>query len=304
MMLRDPVTREHRRPHQEPRSQECAKAPLRRPAARPRPDYTGLRRRRLLLAIGLSLGVHALGLLWLVGLSPRSSAPLVADRLDIRLVSSTWRHLAPPPAMVVGPAPALVHNRGAAFVRDALIAPEVLPMVAPPEKPAPNGSGAPTRAPAGSAARPSSQQRGLARRARQGASKQPGQAPGKEAEALTATRGAGPSDANETARSSPILPPPAGPLVDAHFDADYLANPPPEYPLSARRLGLEGTVTLRVLVSPEGLPDAIDIRRSSGSSVLDRSALKAVRAWRFAPARRGDTPVASWVEVPVRFRLD
>jgi protein TonB len=63
-------------------------------------------------------------------------------------------------------------------------------------------------------------------------------------------------------------------------------------------------VTLRVLVNPEGLPDEIELRRSSGSSILDQSALKAVQAWRFVPARRSTTAVASWVEVPVHFRLD
>jgi periplasmic protein TonB len=36
---------------------------------------------------------------------------------------------------------------------------------------------------------------------------------------------------------------------------------------------------------------------------LDRSALSAVRRWRFEPARRGAQPIETWVQVPVRFEL-
>lgn len=87
------------------------------------------------------------------------------------------------------------------------------------------------------------------------------------------------------------------------FDAAYLDNPPPDYPLAARRLGLQGAVILRVLVSPAGLPAEIKLAHSSQSPLLDDAALRAVRRWRFVPGRRGDTPVAAWVEVPIRFRL-
>lgn len=88
------------------------------------------------------------------------------------------------------------------------------------------------------------------------------------------------------------------------FDAAYLDNPLPDYPLAARRLGLQGAVILRVLVSPAGLPTEIKLAQSSQSSLLDDAALRAVRRWRFVPGRRGDTPVAAWVEVPIRFRLN
>ena len=39
-------------------------------------------------------------------------------------------------------------------------------------------------------------------------------------------------------------------------------------------------------------------------AVLDDAALQTVRRWRFVPARRGDTPVESWVDVPIIFRLE
>jgi protein TonB len=101
------------------------------------------------------------------------------------------------------------------------------------------------------------------------------------------------------------MTPAAGPSeVKPSYDADYLKNPPPQYPFTARRLGIEGTVVLRVWVSAEGLPDRVSIVKSSGSTLLDRAGLKAVQRWRFVPARRAGAAVADWVEVDVRFDLD
>jgi protein TonB len=37
---------------------------------------------------------------------------------------------------------------------------------------------------------------------------------------------------------------------------------------------------------------------------LDEAAVSAVEGWRFVPAKRGDTPVASTVMVPINFKLD
>jgi protein TonB len=90
----------------------------------------------------------------------------------------------------------------------------------------------------------------------------------------------------------------------ARFDADYLRNPKPPYPLTARRMREEGKVILRVLVTSEGAAGSLEIKTSSGSARLDESALRTVRQWKFIPARRGNTPVQSWVLVPIVFKLE
>ena len=87
------------------------------------------------------------------------------------------------------------------------------------------------------------------------------------------------------------------------FNADYLHNPKPAYPLIARRLRLEGTAIVRALVSPEGKAEIVRLGTSSGSNVLDQAALNAVRTWSFVPARQGNQAVSAWVDVPIRFRL-
>ncbi|MBT9522213.1 MAG: energy transducer TonB [Dechloromonas sp.] len=105
------------------------------------------------------------------------------------------------------------------------------------------------------------------------------------------------------AKPAPVAPP-AEPVSQARFDADYLKNPAPAYPPLSRRMGEEGKVVLRVSVNAQGSADSVEIRTSSGSQRLDESAQKTVRNWKFIPAKRGDSAVQSWVLVPIIFKLE
>ena len=78
----------------------------------------------------------------------------------------------------------------------------------------------------------------------------------------------------------------------------------PTYPEAARRKGLEGTSLLRVHVRDDGSVGEVLIARSAGEASLDEAAVGAVERWRFEPARRGGHPVAVWVTLPIRFRLE
>ena len=89
----------------------------------------------------------------------------------------------------------------------------------------------------------------------------------------------------------------------ARWQAAYLHNPPPDYPWQARQRGQQGVVWLSVEVSAAGECAQASVLRSSGVSALDQAALAAVRRWRFVPARQGQTPVESKVEIPIRFKL-
>lgn len=102
----------------------------------------------------------------------------------------------------------------------------------------------------------------------------------------------------------PAIEAPPAPVTPPRFDADYLNNPPPEYPFLARRNGEQGAVVLRVHVTPAGLPDQVEVHRSSGSVRLDRAAQETVWRWKFIAARQGDQAVAAWVLVPIRFSLE
>lgn len=89
-----------------------------------------------------------------------------------------------------------------------------------------------------------------------------------------------------------------------HIDAKYLHTPKPDYPPAARRRGLEGTVLIRVLISPDGIPGEARLLGPSGTDVLDQAALAAVLRWRFTPAREGNLAIEHWVDIPITFRLD
>lgn len=92
-------------------------------------------------------------------------------------------------------------------------------------------------------------------------------------------------------------------FTEANFKANYAHNPKPQYPAIAKSRGWQGKVLLRVKVSAEGLSESVAIEQSSGHDMLDQSAMEAVKKWRFIPAKRGDTPVASSVIVPIVFTL-
>jgi protein TonB len=91
------------------------------------------------------------------------------------------------------------------------------------------------------------------------------------------------SGASESARRT-------GPRVDA----SWAGNAAPAYPASARRMGEQGRVKLDVHVGVDGAVIDVQLRESSGSAALDRSATEAVRKWRFRPAMVDGQPIAEW----------
>jgi len=83
----------------------------------------------------------------------------------------------------------------------------------------------------------------------------------------------------------------------------YRENVQPNYPEFARSKGYQGLVLLSAEVHADGHVGEVRISKSCGHSLLDRSALDAVRYWKFEPGKRMGVPVNMWVDVPVRFVL-
>jgi TonB family protein len=83
-----------------------------------------------------------------------------------------------------------------------------------------------------------------------------------------------------------------------------LRSPKPSYPELARQRGWEGTTVLLVEVRADGTVGLVEVRQSSGHRLLDDTSIETVRAWKFNPARRDDTAVATWVEIPIRYQLN
>lgn len=109
------------------------------------------------------------------------------------------------------------------------------------------------------------------------------------------------ADPNESDSIAESAPAPALPFVPAAALDDR--NQPPEYPARAIRLRMEGTVLLDVSVGTDGRVAAIAVASSSGHDLLDRAALRAVRAWQFRPAHQGADLRADRLQIPVEFHL-
>jgi protein TonB len=98
-------------------------------------------------------------------------------------------------------------------------------------------------------------------------------------------------------------PQPPGEIPLIHEPRYRVPPTPARYPPRALDLNQQGTVVVRALVSPDGTSDEIVVWRSSGYSLLDAAAVRAVRGWAFEPASIAGRRIASWVEVPVRFAI-
>jgi protein TonB len=84
----------------------------------------------------------------------------------------------------------------------------------------------------------------------------------------------------------------------------YRINPPPSYPIIARKRGYQGNVVLEVLIDKRGKVLDLVIFSSSGHSILDKTAIASVKKWLFEPGMRGSDKIEMWVRVPIRFKLN
>ena len=83
----------------------------------------------------------------------------------------------------------------------------------------------------------------------------------------------------------------------------YKTNPKLVYPRIAKKRGYHGKVLLLVVVSKTGTVEKITINKSSGHSILDKAACKAVQKWFFYPGTRDGKPVEMSVTIPIQFNL-
>lgn len=93
------------------------------------------------------------------------------------------------------------------------------------------------------------------------------------------------------------------PIVPPRQDANPLNNPAPAYPTASRRMREQGIVLLQVLILPDGSVGEVRIKESSGHQRLDDTAIKAVKQWKYIPARQGDKTIAYWYLQPLEFSL-
>lgn len=115
---------------------------------------------------------------------------------------------------------------------------------------------------------------------------------------------------NPSTMGTPTTLEPPGPVVDS---APTETEPTPlgysrrhavAYPRKSVINNEQGTVILRVLIGSDGVPQRIEIEKSSGFLALDRAAREAVMKWRFTAGTKNGVPYTAWGRVPVEFQLE
>jgi periplasmic protein TonB len=97
-----------------------------------------------------------------------------------------------------------------------------------------------------------------------------------------------------------------GPLCECLVQErpELLAGPPPAYPPALREAGVEGDVVIQVVVDTLGRPEPASARIVQHAAPgFETSALRAILAARFRPARVWGRAVRVLVQVPVAFNL-
>jgi periplasmic protein TonB len=77
----------------------------------------------------------------------------------------------------------------------------------------------------------------------------------------------------------------------------------PVYPEIARRAGVEGTVWITMWVTKEGKVKTVGVQKTD-AEILNQAAIDAALQWVFTPAVMNNGPVAVWVSIPFRFKLN
>jgi TonB family protein len=80
-------------------------------------------------------------------------------------------------------------------------------------------------------------------------------------------------------------------------------KPEPGYTPEARRAGIQGKVTLAIVVDTQGeVTDVQEVSEALGGG-LDKIAMDTVKTWKFTPAMRKGVPIPVRVNVEINFRL-
>lgn len=251
------------------------------------------RRRFLIIAASLSIGVHVLAallILFLPRVVPRDVRPREQGTVELLMVEQKGaKPQQPTPPVDNKPAPARPTETATTEPKkDEAAAPPIKESpayaVTDATEPAPPEQAPPEQAstkPAEVAASPAPKQ----------PPRQP--APPRQQEAPVFDLAGTGSESNATVLGDHVLP---------AMPDDRFRNRPPVYPAEAEMLGQHGSVVVVIHVGANGLATGADIVESSGVGILDQAAVIAVRKWHFRPAMKEGRTIP--FDMPFRFIFD
>tara|TARA_R110000868_G_scaffold15535_2_gene70766 strand:+ start:12408 stop:13097 length:690 start_codon:yes stop_codon:yes gene_type:complete len=112
-----------------------------------------------------------------------------------------------------------------------------------------------------------------------------------------------PAPAAPAAAPTPAPAPAAAPPPGTAEEVTPLVDVPPNYPRRALSAGIEGEVTLRFTITPDGKVENLRVTASEPPGVFEREARRAASRWRFAPRRENGNAVAREATKTLYFRL-
>ena len=101
-----------------------------------------------------------------------------------------------------------------------------------------------------------------------------------------------------SAQSAPNV----GPLTKDMTEPVPIYKPEPPYVEGARAQGVEGTITMMIVIGKDGSVHDVQLKKGI-DSWLDESAVQTVRTWKFKPATLDGRPVPVRVLVEISFSL-
>jgi TonB family protein len=104
-----------------------------------------------------------------------------------------------------------------------------------------------------------------------------------------------PPPAASTHRPSSSEPPPV------IREAKLIRRVTPDYPSAAKHDGIVGSVDLEVTVSPQGVVDSVSVVRANPPDLFEKSAMTAVRKWKYDPRFVDGLPAEAHLNVHLDF---
>ena len=93
--------------------------------------------------------------------------------------------------------------------------------------------------------------------------------------------------------------------------ADVVDTPPtpshrvqPDFPERARRGGIQGYVTLRIMIRADGSVDTVQVVDASPAGVFEEPAIASIKRWQFKPGIYQGDAVDVWANQTLRFELN
>ena len=92
------------------------------------------------------------------------------------------------------------------------------------------------------------------------------------------------------------------PFVAIESQPELIRREPAVYPEIAKKMGLQGRVTIEVTIDAQGKPIQARVVKSA-SDVFNEAAIEAVMKYSFKPAMMSTGPVTSKIMIPIDFRM-